>query len=167
MRFAGLCAWLDDDHVIFLQSRESRKKHCLGGDVPGLQRLKSQRSTLSDISCAELRFSRPRRTSSVVQRATADSSHSAGPLRSTDLIMPSTRSVTSANCTRPDSKKQVIRWHAALQILDEVMCRAVSRHILSQRAIKFDDWAVLWPAALKSINIRPSKVSGVVLTKSW
>ena len=86
----------------------------------------------SDASDAEPRFSRPFKVTSIVQRVVAESLHSAGPLRSTDLVIPSTISAISAYFTSARSRSDAINWHAALQVLVEVISRATSRQIRSQ-----------------------------------
>ena len=100
--------------------------------VLGLQRWNNQRRVFSDASDAEPSFSRPFKTTSTVQRVVADSLHSAGPLRSTDLIIPSTMSETSAYCISARSRIHTIKWHAALHVLVEVISRATARQIRTQ-----------------------------------
>ena len=74
-------------------------------------------------------FSRPLKTTSSVQRVVAESLHSAGPLRSTDLVMPSAMSAISAYCMSVRSRIDAINWHAALHVLVDVTSRATVRHI--------------------------------------
>ena len=135
LRSAAYISMNYDGHASSLLRRESSVLlHCLES-IPGLHRWNNQRRTFSDASDVELRFSRPFKTTSIVQRVAAESVHSAGPLRSTDLIMSSAISATSAYCISARSRIDAINWHAALHVLVDVISRATTRQIRSQLSL--------------------------------
>ena len=113
----------------------------------------SHRIICSEVSNTVPTCWRPLRSTRTDHNVLAESTHSAGPLRSTDESTLSKTSEISLYRMRSKFSTTAINWQAALHVADNVICLAAKRQARCQMGLISGERATSLPAALNILSV--------------